>query len=64
MHFSRIGLDETLLLQPGREGTLVVPASDFEEIKDLLEGGLALADAVIPSSGPDRPDQLTLFGDL
>ncbi|MEW6139667.1 MAG: AAA family ATPase, partial [Thermodesulfobacteriota bacterium] len=45
-----IGLDETLLLQPGREGTLVVPASDFKEIKDLLEGGLALADAVIPRS--------------
>lgn len=59
-----IGLDETLLLQPGREGTLVVPASDFKEIKDLLEGGLALADAVIPRTRPDRPDQLTLFGDL
>ena len=59
-----IGLDETLLLQPRREGTSVVPASDFEEIKDLLEGGLALADAVIPRTRPDMADQLTLFGNL
>lgn len=59
-----IGLDETLLLQPRREGTVVEPASAFEEIKELLQGGLALADAVIPTTRPDRADQLTLFGDL
>lgn len=59
-----IGLDETLLLQPRREGTAVEPASKFEEINDLLQGGLSLADAVIPKTRPDRADQLTLFGDL
>jgi predicted ATPase len=57
-----IGLDETLLLRPGREGTVVDPASSFGEMKDLLQGGLALADAVIPKTRPDRADQLTLFG--
>jgi len=59
-----IGLDETLLLRPAREGTVVVPAGYFDEIKDLLQGGLALADAVIPKTRPAMADQLTLFGDL
>lgn len=59
-----IGLDETLLLLPGREGTVVSPASSFGEIKDLLQGGLTIADAVIPKTRPERADQVTLFGDL
>jgi predicted ATPase len=59
-----IGLDETLLLRPGREGTVVEPASNVEEMKDLLQGGLAVADVVIPKTRPDRADQLTLFGDF
>ncbi|MDP2706580.1 MAG: AAA family ATPase, partial [Burkholderiales bacterium] len=58
-----IGLDEVLLLRPGSEGTEVTPAGAFQEIRDLLLGGLTLADAVIPKTGPARADQLTLFGD-
>ncbi len=57
-----IGLDEVLLLQPG-EGTSVTPASSFEEIKALLEGGSPLADAVMPRTRPDKAEQLMLFGD-
>src|SRR5581483_6955639 len=33
-----IGLDEVFLLSPGREGTEVSPASEFAEVKELLEG--------------------------
>jgi predicted ATPase len=58
-----IGLDEVLLLRPGGEGTEVTPASAFREIQDLLQGGLTLAEAIIPKTRPDRTEQLTLFGD-
>lgn len=58
-----IGLDEVLLLRPGSEGTEVAPADAFQEIRDLLQGGMTLADAVIPKTRPARADQLTLFGD-
>ncbi len=58
-----IGLDEVLLLRPGSEGTEVTPASALGEIHDLLQGGVTLAEAVIPKTRPDRAEQLTLFGD-
>lgn len=58
-----IGLDEVLLLRPGSEGTDITPASSHQEIRDLLEGGLSLADIVIPRTRPEQAGQLTLFGD-
>lgn len=58
-----IGLDEVLLLQPGAEGTEVTTAASHEDIRDLLRGGLSLADAVIPKTRPTHAAQLTLFGD-
>jgi predicted ATPase len=58
-----IGLDEVLLLVPGKEGTEVRPASSYLEIRELLEGGLSLPDAVIPKTRPERAGQLTLFGE-
>lgn len=57
-----IGLDEALLLQPEREGTAVYQAGDFKDIKPLLEGGVSLADAVIPKTQPENVQQLALFG--
>lgn len=57
-----IGLDEVLLLQPGNEGTTARSGSDFEDIKALLDGGLSLADAVIPKTQPKNVQQLALFG--
>lgn len=57
-----IGLNEVLLLQPGTEGTSVRAASEFAEIKALLEGGSSLAEAVIPRTRPERAQQLTFFG--
>lgn len=59
-----IGLDEVLLLSPSLEGTAVTPASDFDEIRHLLEGGVTLAEAVIPKTRPEKAEQLSLFGDL
>jgi predicted ATPase len=43
-----IGLDEVLLLTPGREGTTVATAASEAEIRELLDGGLPLAEIVIP----------------
>lgn len=58
-----IGLDEVLLLVPGREGTEVKTAASDEEIRRLLEGGLSLAEIVVPKTRPERVEQLALFGD-
>ena len=58
-----IGLDESLLLQPSGEGTTVQTAASFAEIKALLEGGMSLADAVIPRTRPANVEQLMLFGE-
>ena len=53
-----IGLDEVLLLIPGGEGTSVRTASSFDDIKHLLEGGVSLADAILPHTRPAKPEQL------
>lgn len=58
-----IGLDEVLLLQPGSEGTSLTPAKAFSEVVALLEGGVNLAEAVIPRTRPPRVEQLALFPD-
>jgi len=57
-----IGLDEVLLLLPGAEGTEVRSANYFTEIKELLAGGISLADALLPRTRPANAQQLTLFG--
>ena len=58
-----IALDEALLLVPGKEGTDVKPAASFRDIADLLQGGLSLAEILIPKTRPERAQQLTLYGD-
>ena len=53
---------EVALLRPrGSEGTVVELASDKEEVRMLLEGGLTVADAVLPLTAPTNIEQLTLF---
>lgn len=47
-----IGGDEVLLLSPSLEGTKVKVASSDREIRDLLEGGLSIADAVLTETVP------------
>ena len=58
-----IGLDEAMLLIPGTEGTTVVPAGSNQEVRDLLQGGLSLADIAIPKTRPENVAQLALFED-
>jgi predicted ATPase len=49
-----IGGEEVLILKPGAEGTEIKVASSMHEIKDLLEGGLSIADAVLPITNPQK----------
>lgn len=58
-----IGLDETLLFIPEAEGTGVIPAASVREVRRLLEGGLSLAEIVIPKTRPADVMQLALFAD-
>ena len=59
-----IGMDEVLLLMPTNEGTVVHAAGSKFEIRQLLEAGLSMADAVIPYTRPENSDQLAMFADL
>ena len=59
-----IGMDEALLLVPVNEGTKVEAAGSRFEIRELLEAGLSMADAVIPYTRPENSDQLAMFADL
>lgn len=56
-----IGGEEVLLLSPSKEGTDVRVASSIREIRDLLEGGLSVADAVLPRTVPRDAYQMVLF---
>jgi hypothetical protein len=58
-----IGLDEVLLLLPQNEGTTVQVAASKDEIRRLVEGGVTLAQAVLPATRPLNVQQLSLFGD-
>jgi hypothetical protein len=56
-----IGLDEVLLFIPGRDGTSIQPAKSSHEVKSLLEGGLSIADVVMPRTRPERAEQLSFL---
>lgn len=56
-----IGGEEVLLLTPSEEGTRIELASSVQEIRDLLEGGLTIADAAVPRTTPQTLSQLDLF---
>ena len=50
---------EVALLRPnGSEGTEVCLASEKEDIRLLLEGGMTMAEAVLPLTAPATVDQL------
>jgi predicted ATPase len=56
-----IGGEEVLILTPSADGTKVELASSIQEVKDLLEGGLTIADAALPRTVPSSMAQLDLF---
>jgi predicted ATPase len=53
--------NELLLLTPDSEGTTVEVASSVDVIRALLEGGMSLAEAVLPRTVPRNVRQLGLF---
>lgn len=55
-----IGGEEVLMLEPDPEGTTARVASDVEEVRKMLEGGLSIADAALPRTTPPALGQLTL----
>ena len=56
-----IGGEEVLLMTPTAEGTKVEIASSIQEISNLLDGGLTVADAALPRATPPQVDQLSLL---
>ncbi len=56
-----IGLNEVLLLVPENEGTAVTPVSKLSDVQSLLDGGLNLAEIVVPKTRPRHAEQLSFF---
>ena len=56
-----IGLDEILLFLPKDEGTEIVEVASLDDVVPLLQGGLSLADIVIPKTKPADAAQLSFF---
>lgn len=56
-----ISLDEILVLSPSAEGTIVSTASSIPTIKQMLDGGMTPAQAILPRTKPKNINQLTLF---
>ena len=56
-----IGGEEVVLLTPDVEGTKAEQASSIREVRDLLEGGLSVAEVAIPRTEPRNIKQLSLF---
>lgn len=58
-----VGLNEVVLLEPSQEGTSAKTAGEFAEIRELLEGGINVADIVMPRTRPAQAEQLSFFAD-
>lgn len=52
--------EEVLLLTPRQEGTLVEVSSSIKEIRDLLEGGLSVGEAILPRTSPPKINELQM----
>lgn len=58
-----IAPEEVILLEPSGDGTRAIMAVQNAQIRALLEGGLSVADAVLPYTAPREAGQLALFGE-
>ena len=56
-----IGLKEALLIVPKTAGAGITPAEFLPQVGELLDGGLTLADIVIPQTRPQQGEQLSLL---
>jgi predicted ATPase len=55
-----IGSNEVLVLRPHGEGTSVKNASDMEDVRMLVEGGMSVGEAVLPLTGPKDAFEMKL----
>lgn len=55
-----IGGEEVLLLEPSREGTVVRASSRIEDIRQMLDAGFSVGEAILPRTEP-QGKQLMLF---
>ena len=53
-----IGGEETLALFPENEGTKVIVAADFADIREMLAAGITIGEAVLPRTAPKDSLQL------
>lgn len=53
-----IALDEVLLLEPSQEATTIRSADKLEDVEQLVSGGLALGEAILPHAAPATLDSL------
>jgi len=58
-----VGMNEVLLLEPSEEGTRAELAGNLKQVRDLLDGGLGLYDAILPYTRPELAQQISLFGE-
>jgi predicted ATPase len=56
-----IGGEEVIMLRPDQEGTVAEVASSNDEVRNMLEAGLSVADAALPRTAPANVGQLELF---
>ncbi len=56
-----ISLDEIIVLDPTSEGTLAKTASSIREIQEMLKGGIAPGEAILPRTKPKNINQLSMF---
>ena len=59
-----IAPDEILLLRPTPGGTKVEVSKDITEIKQLLDAGIPVSEAVLPLTRPPKAEQLSFFGEV
>jgi predicted ATPase len=58
-----VGMNEVVILEPSQEGTAARSAAELTEVRELLEGGINIAEIVMPRTRPIHAEQLSLFGD-
>lgn len=56
-----IGGEEVIILEPGLEGTEAKLATQVAGVRELLLGGVSIADAVLPRTKPATLDQFSQF---
>jgi predicted ATPase len=56
-----IGGEEVLMLKPVSEGTVISSASDHDDVRNLLDSGLSIAESALPVIRPAGIEQLGLF---